>query len=171
MLALCLMLSGTYYAQKYAGIIGLALITSIDLHTTQSNYLIRGLAAMAFDMGNYMNFANKTAHEIFSMHENLKMITTSCKACTANYCEYLIAMQQNFAYLCSGMSRAGQAVPFVCWVLPCTKTRDQMLQQDSRIISLVVSMQVLIVPSQLKKLCLVNHWLPILSVCLYFKCA
>ena len=72
---------------------------------------------MVFDMGNYMNFANKTAHEIFSTHENLKMIATSCKACTANYCEYLIAMLQNFAYLCSGMSRAGQAVS-ICLLSP-----------------------------------------------------
>ena len=60
-------------------------ITSIDLYT-QSNYLIRRLAAMVFNMGNYMNFANKTAHEFFSMHENLKMIATSCNACTTSYC-------------------------------------------------------------------------------------
>ena len=47
MLALCLMLSTTYYAQNYAGIIGLTLITGM---MQEYNYLILKSVAMTWQM-------------------------------------------------------------------------------------------------------------------------
>ena len=40
MLALCLMLSGTYYAKNYAGIIGRGLVICNDINTTDTIRII-----------------------------------------------------------------------------------------------------------------------------------
>ena len=50
MLALCLMLSTTYYVHNYAGIIGLTLITGMMQEYKLYNYLILKSVAMTWQM-------------------------------------------------------------------------------------------------------------------------
>ena len=108
MLALCLMLSVTYYAQNYAGIIGWSLL--IGLQLTIGEVWFSGLTAM---MSNKLNTANKIK---FKTHKGTTTTTTTTTtiATVIQICKCDVGCSQLIVYHIYFKSDS-----YVCYCLVC----------------------------------------------------